>query len=119
MDIKLFDSELKIMEILWTDGESTAKRIAEIMKEQVGWSKTTTYTVIKKCIDKVAIERREPNFICTALVTKEQAQHFETNELINKMYNGSADLLVASIIDNKKLTPTEINGLKKLVEKLK
>ena len=52
MEIKLFDSELKIMEILWKGGETTARSIAETLKEQIGWSKTTTYTVIKKCIDQ-------------------------------------------------------------------
>ena len=55
--MKLFDSELKIMEILWREGDISAKRIAEIAKEQIGWSKTTTYTNIKRCIDKGAVER--------------------------------------------------------------
>jgi len=50
--MKLFDSELNIMEILWRDGDFTAKRIAEITKENIGWSKTTTYTFIKRCLDK-------------------------------------------------------------------
>ena len=52
MEIKLFDSELKVMDILWKEGDTSAKEIAEKLNEQVGWSKTTTYTVIKKCIDK-------------------------------------------------------------------
>ena len=119
MEIKLFDSELKIMEILWKDGDTSAKRIAELTKEQIGWSKTTTYTVIKKCIDKTAIERYEPNFICHALVTREQAQQFETTELINKMYNGAADQLIASILGSKKLSQQEIEHLKHLVGGLK
>lgn len=118
MDIKLFDSELKIMEILWNEGNITAKRIAEITKEQVGWSKTTTYTVIKKCVDKGAVERREPNFSCYPLVSKEEVQQYETAELINKMYNGATDQLIASIIGNKCLTPQEIENLKKLVQSL-
>ncbi len=46
--MKLFDSELKIMEILWREGDISAKRIAEIAKERIGWSKTTTYTNIQK-----------------------------------------------------------------------
>ncbi|MGG3278480.1 BlaI/MecI/CopY family transcriptional regulator, partial [Paenibacillus macerans] len=57
MQIKLFDSELKIMDVLWKNGDTTAKQIAETLKEQVGWNKTTTYTLIKRCIDKGAIER--------------------------------------------------------------
>ena len=119
MDIKLFDSELKIMEILWQHGDTTAKRIAQLTSEQVGWSKTTTYTVIKKCLNKGAVERREPNFVCHALVTKQQVQQYETDELINKMYNGAADRLIASLVDNKKLTALEIERLKRLVEDLK
>lgn len=119
MGIKLYDSELKIMEILWKEGDTTARKITEITKEQVGWSKTTTYTVIKKCLEKGAIRRQEPNFVCSALVTREQAQEFETTELINKMYNGATDQLIASILGNKSLTPQEIEHLKQIVNELK
>ncbi len=118
MEIKLFDSELKIMDVLWKNGDTTAKQIAEALKEQVGWSKTTTYTLIKRCIDKGAIERIEPNFICHPLVTVEQARKLETTELINKMYNGAADQLVASILGWGNLAPEEINRLKEIVSKL-
>lgn len=118
MEIKLYDSELKVMEVLWKEGDTTAKQIAETLKEQVGWSKTTTYTLIKRCIDKGAIERIEPNFICHPLVTIEQARELETTELINKMYNGAADQLVASILSNKSLSQEEIKKLKQLVRDL-
>lgn len=118
MNIKLFDSELKIMDVLWKHGDTTAKQIAQILKEQVGWSKTTTYTLIKRCMDKGAIERREPNFLCHPLVTIEQARELETTELINKMYDGAPDLLVASILGNEKLSLEQIERLKQLVNDL-
>lgn len=116
--MKLFDSELNIMQILWKEGDIPAKKIAELTKEQVGWSKTTTYTVIKKCIDKGAVERREPQFICHALVTLQEVQQYETEELINKMYDGSADRLVASLLGSKCLTEHEIEQLKQLVKNM-
>lgn len=119
MSIKLFDSELKVMDVLWKEGELTAKRISEILAEQVGWNKNTTYTVIKKCIAKGAIQRLEPNFLCRAAITKEQVQEQETSELINKVFDGSADLLFASLINSKKLSKAEIESLKRLVDKLK
>jgi BlaI family transcriptional regulator, penicillinase repressor len=119
MEIKLFDSELKVMEILWRDGATSAKKIAEVLKTQVGWSKTTTYTVIKKCIEKKAIERHEPNFVCHPLVSREQAREYETTGLINRMYDGAADQLIASLIGNRKLSPQEIERLRKLVDDLK
>jgi predicted transcriptional regulator len=118
MEIKLFDSELKIMELLWNKGDITAKHIADVLGKQVGWSKTTTYTVIKKCLAKRAILRSEPGFVCHALITREQVQELETTELINKMYGGAADRLIVSILGRKNLSATELERLKQLVNKL-
>ena len=115
MAIKLFDSELKVMDVLWREGPQAAKRIAEILGESVGWSKTTTYTIIKRCIDKGAIERGEPNFTCRPLISIEEAREAETAELINKMYHGSADQLVASLLRGKILSKEEIERLKRAV----
>ncbi|MEA4847489.1 MAG: BlaI/MecI/CopY family transcriptional regulator [Clostridiaceae bacterium] len=118
MEIKLFDSELKVMDVLWKEGDMTAKKISDILKERVGWNMNTTYTLIKRCIAKGAIERREPNFICHALIPKEQVQEQETTELINKVFDGSADLLFASLLNRKNLSAEEIERLKQLVNNL-
>lgn len=119
MEIKLFDSELKVMDVLWKKGDITAKKISDILKEQVGWNMNTTYTLIKRCIGKGAIERREPNYVCHALIPKEQVQEQETTELINKVFDGSADLLFASLLNRKNLSAKEIERLKQLVNQLK
>lgn len=115
MDIKLFDSELKIMEVLWRQGDTKAKEIAEILNKETGWNVNTTYTLIKRCIKKGAIERSEPNFICHALIPKEMVQEAETNELINKIYDGSADKLFAALLSRKKLSAEQIEQLKRIV----
>lgn len=52
MSAKLFESELKVMDLLWKEGDLPAKEIAQRLKEQINWSKTTTYTVLKKCVEK-------------------------------------------------------------------
>jgi len=118
MEIKLFESELKVMEILWEEGEATAKRIAERCAEAAGWSKTTTYTVIKKCIDKGAIERRDPNFRCVPLISRADAQRYETRELIDRMYGGAPDRLMAALLSERTLSREEIGKLRALIEKL-
>lgn len=118
MDIKLFDSELKVMDVLWREGDSTAKNISNVLKEEVGWNMNTTYTLIKRCIKKGAIERSEPNFMCHALIPKEEVQEAETNELINKIYDGSADKLFAALLGRKKLSPEQISQLKQIVGEL-
>ena len=116
--MKLYDSELKVMEVLWVLGEASAKTIAQRLSQQVGWSKTTTYTVIKKCLDKGALARTEPGFLCRPLISRQQAQAFATDELVDKLYGGAADKLVASLLGRKRLTAEELEGLKKLVEEL-
>ena len=119
MKIKLFDSELKVMETLWKEGDLTAGQLAALLKEEIGWNRNTTYTVIKKCIEKGAIERSEPNFICSAKMTREEVQGQETTEFINKMFGGSPENFFAAFINEKNLTKEQIDKLKKLVNKLK
>lgn len=118
-DVKLFASELHVMNLLWQHGERTAQQLAMLLADQVGWSKTTTYTVIKKCIDKGIVERIEPGFVCRALVSREQVQEAETNELIDKLFGGSPDLLVSSLLNRRKLSAGEIERLRKLIDSLK
>ena len=116
--VKLFDSELKVMDILWKEGDVQARYVADILTKAYGWNKNTAYTLIKRCIKKGAIERSEPNFMCHALIPKEEVQEAETNELINKIYDGSADKLFAALLSRKKLSAEEIEKLKKIVADL-
>lgn len=115
MTIKLFDSELKVMSVLWREGDKTAKEISDILKAEIGWNMNTTYTVIKKCIAKDAIERTEPGFMCRALISKEDVQAAETDELIGKLYDGSVDKLFAALLERKNLTAEQIAELKQIV----
>lgn len=114
--IKLFDSELKVMDILWKEGVVPAKHVADILTKELGWNKNTTYTLIKRCINKGAIERTEPNFMCRPLIAREKVQEAETNELINKVFDGSADKLFAALLSRKKLSAGQIEKLKKMVD---
>jgi len=115
---KLFDSEIKVMDVLWKEGDMTAKRISDILKEQIGWNMNTTYTLIKRCINKGAIQRNEPNFLCHALISKEEVQAQETDELLDKVFDGSASLLFASLLNRQTLSDADINMLKKIVSDL-
>jgi predicted transcriptional regulator len=114
--VKLFDSELKIMDIVWDKEPISAKEIALIAAETIGWNKNTTYTIIKKLIEKNAIERSEPNFICISLVKKEAVQKAETQSLIDKLYNGSKKAFFAAFIEDE-LSDDDLEALKKLIEK--
>lgn len=116
--MKLFDSEQKVMEVLWREGEISAGQVVKILKEETGWNRNTTYTVIKKCVDKGAVKREEPGFICRPLISRQEVQDFETEELIDKMFDGSKEKFFAAFLDGKKLSKQEVDSLKKLIDDL-
>lgn len=119
METKLFDSELKIMNLLWEHGALKAQELAKLLAAETGWSKTTTYTLLKRCIDKGLIAREEPDFVCSPLISLEDVQERETAELIDKLYGGSPDLLMISLLSRKALSPQQVEKLKSLVNRLK
>ena len=118
MAVKLFDSELKVMDVLWKEGDMPAKQISDILKETTGWNMNTTYTVIKKCIAKGAIERSEPNFLCHALIARDVVQAAETEELLHKLFDSSPDLLFASLLGRQRLSRSQIDNLRRMVSEL-
>lgn len=115
--IKLFDSELKLMEILWANEPISAKQLSLLAKDQIGWNKNTTYTIIKKLIDKEIILRKEPNFICTSLIKKEDVRKAETDSLIDKLYDGSKKAFFAAFLQSESLSDEDIAELKAMIEK--
>ena len=113
--MKLFDSELKVMEVLWEEGPVPARRVVEVLGQKIGWNKNTTYTVIKKCIEKNAVRREEPDFVCHPLIGREEAQREETNALIDKMFGGSSELFFSSFLRQKGLNQEDAEELARMI----
>ncbi len=118
-ELKLYDSELKVMEALWEDGAMPVKRLIGLMKEKAGWTRTTTYTVVKKLVDKGAVRRSEPDFMLEAIVSRQQVREREVNELVDKLFDGSPGLLVSSMLARKDLPDSVIDELKRIVDEMK
>ncbi len=115
-EIRLHEGELNVMELLWSNKELAAKDISKIIKEYIGWEKNTTYTYIKRLIDKGAIVRKDPGFMCHASITKKQVQDIETNVLIKNLYNGSIETFIHDYFENKKLSQEEIQAMKRIIQ---
>ena len=118
-DIRLHEGELNIMELLWSNKVLAAKDIAKIIKEYIGWEKNTTYTVIKRLIDKGAISREEPGFLCRALVSKRTVQRTETKILLDKLFNGSLNTFLVEYLNSQPLKRAEVLELERIVEQYK
>ena len=114
-DMRLHQGELNVMEQLWSNKDLAAKDISKIIKEYIGWEKNTTYTVIKRLINKGAVRREDPGFLCSAEVTKKEIQDIETKALLNKMYNGSLSTFINDYLGNRKLSLEETMELKRIL----
>ena len=116
--IMLSDSERRLMELLWKEGDRPARLLAEEMEQSLGWNVNATYTLIKRCIRKGAIERREPGFVCHALVSWDSVRQAETEKLLDRVFDGSVDLLFSSLVGSGRLSGRELERLRKRLEEL-
>lgn len=114
---KLFDSEIKVMEIIWENEPVSAKQVSLIAAEKIGWNKNTTYTIIKKLENKGFIKREEPGFICSSLISHEDTRRAETQSLIDKLFGGSKKALFSALIEDEKLSADELKELREMIEK--
>lgn len=117
MEKHLYDSEWKLMELIWENAPICAKDISILAAEALNWNKNTTYTVLKKLVDKGILRRDEPNFICTPLLLQKDAQRSETKLLIDKLFHGSKKAFFAAFLEDEQLSSEEIEQLRQLIER--
>ncbi len=118
MKALLFESEIRVMECLWANGDTPAAELVPVLEEQVGWNKNTTYTIIKKLIAKGYVERREPKFVCHPLITREDVERAHAEDLVDRLYGGSNLLFLSAFVKNQRLSRNEIGDLRALIDSL-
>jgi len=110
---KIFESEYRFCLILWENEPIKSTELARLCKERLGWSKTTTYTVIKRLSDRGVVKNE--NTIVTALISKEQAQESENDELVEKKFEGSLPAFIAAFARRKELSDAEIEEIRRII----
>lgn len=113
--IRLHEGELNVMELLWSNRALAAKDIARIVKEYIGWEKNTTYTVIKRLIDKGAIIREEPGFICRAAISKQKVQQTAADDVIEQFFGDSLSDFFTQYLRYRRLSPAEILEMQRII----
>lgn len=117
--IKIFDAEMHLMNKIWDEGTIRAIDLANWATEHLGWKKNSTYSMLKKLLEKGAVKRDEPGFVLTPLVTRDEIAQEETTELVEKMYKGNMKLFLTSLISHKDLNKEDVKSLKKLINEVK
>ena len=115
MSPKIFESEYRFCLILWEHEPIKSMDLAKLCKEKLDWSKTTTYTVIKRLSERGVIKNE--NAIVTSIISKEEAQQSELEELMDKKFEGSLPAFIAAFGKRQALSDAEIEEIRKIIER--
>ena len=112
---KIFESEYRFCLILWENEPIKSTDLAKLCKEKLEWSNTTTYTVIKRLSERGVIKNE--NAIVSSIVSKEEAQQSELEELMDKKFEGSLPAFIAAFGKRQALSDAEIEEIRKIIER--
>lgn len=114
---KIFESEYRFCLILWEHEPIKSSELVSLCKEQLGWKPTTTYTVIKRLSERGVLKNE--NTIVSALVTKDQVQAAEIDELVEKKFEGSLPAFVAAFTKHQKISEEEIDEVQRMIDRFR
>ena len=114
---KVFESEYRFCLILWEHEPVKSSELVNLCKEQLGWKPTTTYTVIKRLSERGVLKNE--NTVVTSLVSKDEVQAAEINEMVEKTFEGSLPAFVAAITKHQNISEEEIDAVQKMIDRFR
>lgn len=111
---KIFESEYRFCLILWAHEPVKSAVLVKLCREQLGWKQSTTYTVIKRLSERGVLKNEDT--VVTALVSKDEAQAAEIDELVDKKFGGSLPGFIAAFTRNRELSQEEIAEIRAMLD---
>ena len=112
---KVFESEYRFCLIMWEHEPVKTTELVTLCQEQLGWKPTTTYTVIKRLSERGILENNDK--IISSLVSKDEIQAAELNEMIEKTFEDSLPAFVAAFTKHTKLSDNEVDALQQMIDR--
>ena len=114
---KIPESEYRFCLILWEQEPVTATEMVKLCQEQLGWKRTTTYTVIKRLGERGVLKLE--NGIVTSLVSKEEAEASEIEDLVEKKFGGSLPAFVAAFTKHQNVSEKDLDELQRMIDRIR
>ncbi len=114
---KIFEREYGVCLILWENEPVKSSKLVELCQEQLGWKATTTYTVIKRLSERGVLKNE--NTVVTSLVSKDQVQAAELNEMVEKTFEGSLPAFIAAFTKHQKISDAEIDAVQQMIDRFR
>lgn len=113
---KIYEGEYRFLNILWDNEPVASPKLVQLCNEQLGWKKSTTYTVIKKLIDKGIVKNE--NTIVSALVTKEEVDRQDSEELLQRTSKGNIPAFFAAFLKDRKLSREDVDHIRQIIDQM-
>ena len=114
---KIHESEYRFCLIMWEYEPVTTVDLVKLCQEQLGWKRTTTYTVIKRLCERKVIKNDDG--VITSLVSKDEAQAYEIDELVEKRFEGSMPTFIAAFTKRQNLSEKELDELQRMIDRIR
>ena len=114
---KIFESEYRFCLILWDNEPVSSGKLVELCKEGLGWSKATTYTVIRRLSERGVLKNEDGKI--TALVSKEAAQAREINDLVEEKFQGSLPAFVAAFTKRQDISSADLDEVQRMIDRIR
>ena len=114
---KVFESEYRFCLILWEHEPIKSRELVKLCSEQLGWKPTPTYTVIKRLSERGILKNE--NTVVSSLVSKEEVQAAEIDELVDKTFEGSLPAFIAAFTRHRKLSSDEIDQVQQMIDRFR
>ena len=112
---KIFESEYRFCLILWAREPVSTTDLVKLCREELGWKRTTTYTVIKRLGERGVLKNEAG--IISSLISKEEVQVSELDELMEKKFQGSLPAFLAAFARRQELSEAEVEEIRRIIEK--
>ena len=112
---KVYESEYRFCLILWEHEPVKSKELVRLCEERLGWKSTTTYTVIKRLSERGVVKNE--NTVVTSLVSKEDVQTAEINELVDKTFEGSLPAFIAAFTKHQRFSEKELDEVQRMIDR--
>ncbi len=114
---KIHEGEYRFCLIMWEHAPISAAQLAKLCQEQLGWKRTTTYTVIKRLGERGILKNEDGGV--TALISKEDAQAYEIDELVEKRFEGSLPAFLTAFTKRQTLTDSDLDEVQQMIDRIR
>ena len=112
-ELKLSNADYRLLSIVWDSEPIASPELCKLAEAQLGWKRTTTYTVLKRLCDKGVLQNEST--IVTSKIKREHIQAVESRQIVSRVFDGSLPKFIAAFLGEEKISDNEAEQIKQII----